>query len=194
VYRFPVEAEMPDGKAYTRPPHTLLDDPRGSRKLLSILFPDRRDGGDRKRRGPAFAVLPTKDDPAAQYGTCYVVNSEHFAGGNPWTWAAWNDGPDGATEPQDTNPWNHAWDKDHFELLIAGPQGQVYHVKKEAGEHPTCEGPIDLSGEEELWAQLREGLVAGSVEYRRGRNVVPLVNVTALAPAPEAPSVKGGKP
>lgn len=164
-------------QTYLQNEHRLSPDQRGFRKLRNTASV----GVERRnRRGPAFAVLPTKEDPVSQFGTCYLINAKNLNAGNPWTWAAWNDGPRGADEPFDVNPW--VWPDDGFEVLLAGPGGLVFHVCKHAGDEPRSVR-IELDGEAEIWSALRSGTVAGRVWWAAAGRVIALVNVTALTPS-----------
>lgn len=163
---------------YLQPDYRLRPGQRGFRKLRNAATAGAERG---TLRGPAFAVLPTKEDPVSQFGTCYLINAKNLNAGNPWTWAPWNDGPGGADEAFNVNPW--VWNDDGFEVLLAGPGGLVFHVSKPPHGRPEIER-VDLEGEAEIWSALRSGTVAGRVRWAAKERVIALVNVTALTPPP----------
>jgi len=55
---------------------------------------------------------------------------------------------------------------------------------------------IDLREEPEVWAQLREGVIVGTVWCAKLNRVVPIVNATAVDVKKDAghPSSKGARP
>jgi len=174
-HRFPVEKVGEEEGRYTRSPLQPGGDEPGTRKVLNMA----QQGTAELPRGPAFSTLAVNPDPAASScAACYLVNTENLNYVNPWTAAALSDGGPRVLEDE-------RWTDESFELLIAGPRGKVYHLAKGLESAPTVR-EVDLDGEVEVWAQLRNGLVAGSVEYRRppgeGPRVVPVVNVTSLTP------------
>jgi len=161
-------------KAFATPP---LDE-AGHRKVLALA-------GVNSDRGAGFSTLPIKEEPASSFWTCFLINAENLNFRNAWTAAEWNDDPGGPTE-------RGIWGTPDFEVLVAGPRGSVYLVRKVGNAAPVV-SPVDLRFEGEIWTQLRSGLVAGRVKYYRypdtpGGKVVPLVNVTALA-VPAQPAV-----
>jgi len=138
-------------------------------------------------RGPAFAMLPVKPEPASSNWACYLINAQRLAYKNPWTTVAWNDEPEPTAKAEDGNGTGVA-PASGFELLVAGPAGDVYYVNS-SGSTPAIT-PIDLDQEQDIWSQLRNGCVVGTAEYynhRNGPKVIPLVNAACLA----AP--KGGR-
>lgn len=177
-HRFPVETAGDDSGSFVRAPTRPDMAAAGSRKILNLA---RRGHGD-SRRGPAFALLPVKPEPAGSAcGLCYLVNAENLRAHNPWVSAAWNDSAI-ADAPASA-------EADEFEVLIAGPAGKVYHVQKHADAEQPSVRRVDMSGESEIWSQLRNGCIAGAAEYThhpaREPRVVPLVNVTSLTPDDE---------
>jgi hypothetical protein len=157
-------------------------------------------------RGPAFGTLPVKREPAATAClTCYLVDAQNFTHVNAWTAEEWNNLGD-----EDLPAAPSVSDED-FEVLIAGPRGQVFHlhvVLADADADPkwtlgsTVKFPnnagslqcLDLRNEMEIWNQLRNGVVAGTVigsskKRSSGRsNEIPLVNITSLIPPSDPPT------
>jgi hypothetical protein len=125
-YRIPVVKE--DQPAHDRrrgefvlPPERWDLRAFGQRRALSIARPHHADGGE--PRGPAFAVLPIKPEPASvSAGTCYLINAENFTSPNLWTVEEWNDDPLGEDYLTPQHP-------EAFEVLIAAPWGKVFHLK-----------------------------------------------------------------
>jgi hypothetical protein len=65
-----------------------------------------------------------------------------------------------------------------FRLLVAGPEGDVYHVTvDEKGPRIAAVSEDELRVETDIWQSLRNGTVVGRVLYRE--DIVPLVNVTS---------------
>jgi hypothetical protein len=146
----------------------------GARKLYNIARPS-ADAGE--PRGPAFAVLPIRPDPASQFGTCFLMNTENLVLGNPWTAADWDAfEADGFAPPPPLAAGG--WPDGDFELLVAAAQGKVFHVRRAEGH--TAVSEVDLHTEPEIWAQLREGVVVGTVKYEEIGRILPIVNVTSL--------------
>ncbi|HYQ43744.1 MAG TPA: hypothetical protein VER11_17310 [Polyangiaceae bacterium] len=134
-------------------------------------------GDSTEPRGPAFSVLPNKPDPSTSQISCYLINSENLRAANPWTTAAWNSEPNpGKITDLVAEPRN--LDAKKLDFLVAGPDGKVWRVQEDKA--PT-ELP-SLGVESEIFVQLRNGLVAGSVYCEAANTVLPLVNVTSLYP------------
>jgi hypothetical protein len=162
-------------------PPSSPDDP-GFRKAMSIAEP----GGDQSR-GPAFACMPIRPEPASSFYTCYLVDGNNVNFRNAWTKSGWNDQPG-----DDDTDAPEAWGPANFEVLIAGTRGRVYHLDVRNGKTANFE-EVNLGLEGEIWIQLRSGVVAGRVQYYKhpsgSPKVLPLVNVTALQlPESQAPS------
>jgi hypothetical protein len=163
--------EPTGGQVITVEPPSRDDDP-GYRKALSIAQPS-----GATDRGPAFACMPIRPEPATSFYTCFLVNGNNVRFRNPWTESGWNDQPDSPDDVR-TGQWGDA----SFEALIAGSQGRVYHLTVTNGRPAMA--PVDLALEGEIWIQLRSGVVAGRAEYVNrpgGRKILPLINVTALS-------------
>jgi len=141
------------------------------RSIMSVAQPGTPD----LPRGPAFAVLPNKPDPATSQICCYLVNAANIRAANPWTADGWNSEPDGKPKSLTFEP-NPADDED-FSLLVATAKGRVFLVTE--GEEPK---EIELGLESEIFCSLRNGLVAGSVYCQAAGRVLPIVNVTSLFP------------
>jgi hypothetical protein len=149
------------------------------RKTLNVARP-RLDADDNRTRGPAFAILPNKVDPATSQICCYLVNAENARGNNPWTRDAWSSEPDGkdnslpatATGPR----------PELLEVLLAGSTGQVHYVALDDSTGNVVNGPLklNLGTEGEVFSLLRNGLVVGSALCNEVNRVLPLVNLTAL--------------
>jgi hypothetical protein len=158
----------------------------GHRGVVNVACPESTDATtalDRTPRGPALSTLPLHPDPSASAAcTCYLLNPDNLRYTTSWTWEDWNDQHvDVADDARET--------RDEFELLVATPAGKVYYVRQELwGDHRRLsEQEVPLAQEAEIWNQLRNGLVAGSVLYHGrpgGPAVVPIVNVQSLVPAP----------
>jgi hypothetical protein len=167
-----------DDGGFTRPPNELSVDHPGYRKVMGIVDPS-------DDRGAAFAVLPIRPDPATASVCCYVINAANVDADNVWTEADWDAEPsasDGSLEPEAAP----APPSLGFEVLIAGPGGRLYCARvDDEGEPKSFEvvPPAQLGNEAEIWAQLRNGVVAGTVRRRGGQPEgapVPLVNLTSL--------------
>jgi len=156
-------------------------DALGARKVYNIARP--APPGE-PQRGPGFAVLPIRPDPGSQYETCYLINTENLVMPNPWTaadWDSFDDGQGGApSRAPAADPGPVAEETpDGFELLVAGPNGKVFHV--ECDEDGNVSGTaVSLDVEPEIWGQLREGVVVGTAYYAKDERILPLVNVTSL--------------
>jgi len=169
----PQNASATGGEAVTVERPSAPDDP-GFRKTLSIADP----GGDQSR-GPAFACMPIRPEPATSFYTCYLVDGNNVRFRNSWTKSGWNDQP---IDPSEGEPDD--WGPSSFEALVAGSRGRVYHLVVTNGI-PASMNEVDLAYEGEIWVQLRSGVVAGRAQYYRhpqepGR-VLPLFNVPALS-------------
>lgn len=185
AFRFPIarnDGELgAESKAGDYGPAEKLGAERpGGRKSRSLAAPD-------PSFGPAFALAPTRPEPAAQNGTCIIVNQEHVRIRNVWTAARLSSEParqaDGqqaapvSTEPDEyTQRLPDADRATSFELLVAASQGKVFHVQGDLAPRELG----DLANESEIWYQLRNGFVAGSVYCRQLARVLPMVNVAAL--------------
>lgn len=154
-------------------PQTLTFYDDNYRNVMNIA----QAGDSTEPRGPALSVLPNKPDPSTSQISCYLINSENIRAANPWTTAAWNSEPnpgkitDLVDEPRTR-------DADDLDFLVAGPNGKVWRVQEQ-------QNPIelaDLGVEGEIFVQLRNGLVAGSVYCQDAKKVLPLVNITSLYP------------
>jgi hypothetical protein len=192
----PVSTAQPG--EFTAPPEKWDPQDLGARKVLSVAYP----GGLRESdRGPAFAILPVKPDPgSSSFPTCFVVNVNHLKTPNLWTAEEWNDGPSG---PDFATPAHN----DDFEVLLAAPRGKVFRLKitglsdwEGVCQLPQGRGEIEcvqLGNQAEIWAQLRNGCIAGRVAYHEtipdngaSRRILPLVNITALTPDPARNTVR----
>jgi hypothetical protein len=143
--------------------------------------------------GPALAISPTRPEPAAQNGTCIIINQENVRIRNTWTTARLNNEPNSTPDRFDKPLAGQA---QAFEVLVAWPDGEVHLIRKQAGHgaSPTVT-PVDASTEGELWYQLRNGLVAGRVPLFNSepRNqIVPVVNVASLQDDPDDPITTEG--
>lgn len=150
----------------------------GYRKATSIA----RKGSDGKgQRGPAFAVLPNKPDASASQVSCYLINAENFRAANAWTQTEWSSEPDG--EDKGLTPAGVAPVGDLVELVIATGSGRVYLLSfRERGQLNSVLTELrQLNLEGEIYEQLRNGVVAGSVWVEQAKRVVPIVNVSSLA-------------
>jgi hypothetical protein len=174
VQRFPVNRAT---GVYDKLPQEYPRGDIGGRKARAVIDPSRK-------FGPAFAVAPTRPEPAAQNGTCVLVNQHNVRVRNPWTTARLNNEP--AADGAEKDPFNVALpssdQSDAFEVLLAGPAGKVYLARKTAGAvAPTIEELPDVGVEGEIWYQLRSGFIAGSVHCFHEGKVIPMVNVTSLS-------------
>jgi hypothetical protein len=186
---------------YDSPPEVLDAYDYSQRNVRAIAEQRRTLEDEGAERGPAFATLPVKPEPAAtSLGLCYLINTRNLNFRNAWTAEEWNDVPGGP----DLEPAPGV-DDDGFEVALAAPQGKVlllridglralrHHraarVEIAKGASLSIES-VDLGHQIEVWNQLRNGCVAGRVLYRRANghsDVVPLVNITALSPARKEP-------
>ncbi|HWO07997.1 MAG TPA: hypothetical protein VNN80_00915 [Polyangiaceae bacterium] len=132
--------------------------------------------------GPAFAMLPVKPEPASSNWACYLINAQRLAYKNPWTQAAWNDEPDSTEAGNGGAQRAEAPASSDFELLVAGPAGNVVLVRSLGSSHSVT--PVDLSQEQDIWSLLRNGCVVGTAEYYNhpdgAPKVVPLVNAACM--------------
>lgn len=204
-FRMPVEKPTsfdrrgPDGH-YVAPPELLDAHDYAQRSVLSVSDPAAwgPPAFADLERGPAFATLPVKPEPAVAFvGICYLVNTNNLNFRNAWTAEEWIDLPGGVNLPP--TPGTNATS---FEALLAGPRGKVFRVHIDAvdkwtpGSRAVASGDsdpaskctvqcVDLREQSEIWSQLRNGAVIGRVLYRDeadGARVVPLVNITTLTP------------
>ncbi len=129
-------------------------------------------------RGPAFSVLPNKPDPSTSQISCYLVSSQHLRAANPWTTEAWSSEPNPKTTGLTPDPRPRDDAKVALDFLVAGPDGTVSRVQ--GGAAPKA--LPNLGEESEIYGQLRNGLVAGSVWCRQANAVLPIINITALFP------------
>jgi hypothetical protein len=165
-------------------PSEWLDfDQLGARKVYNIARPTLSDP-DPTPRGPGFAVLPIRPDPGSQYETCYLINTENLQMPSPWSAADWdavddNRGNAPSRAPATASNPAAGPAPSAFEVLLAGPGGKVFHVQCDEGGNVTGT-PVDLGVEPEIWAQLREGVVVGSVRYAKNDRIMPIVNVTSV--------------
>jgi hypothetical protein len=184
VQRFPIDRE---NGSYDGPEDLRVQIP-GGRKARALAAPD-------ESYGPGLLVAPTRPEPAAQNGTCIIINQEHVRVRNAWTAARLNSEPQvvvsndpaavavAAAENQLIEPDIYLQpipnrDRDEkFEMLIASGGGKIYYVRD--GQAPE---PLEnLGNEGEIWYQLRNGFVAGSVFCRQHGKVLPMVNVLAIS-------------
>lgn len=202
----PAEEKTPDGRAkmlvmqvredggYNQS-HWMEGTEPGARKVYNIARPS--EAGDAHPRGPGFAILPIRPDPGSQYNTCFLINTENLFLPNPWTAADWDalDPAQEAATPTKEPQSNARWRKEGFDMLVAAPGGRVFHVRggerHAGGSAGASVEEIDLHDEPEIWAQLREGVVVGTVWCVKLGRVLPIVNATALDVDGER---EGGKP
>jgi len=172
VQRFPVDREK---GVYTEPPQDFPREQTGGRKARAVIKPS-------KEFGPAFAIAPTRPEPAAQNGTCVLINQHNVRIRNPWTAARLNNEPDADKVSEDPfdQPLPARDERHELEVLLAGPAGKVYLVRKLAGAAPTITELANMGMEGEIWYQLRSGFIAGSVRCFQEGRVIPMVNVTSL--------------
>jgi hypothetical protein len=149
----------------------------GYRKVMSIARPS---GEKDDKRGALLACMPVRPEPATSFYTCYLVNGDNAKFKNDWTAAEWNEEPDAVADQ--AGPWRSKT----FEVLLAGPQGSVFHLAVNDGKASWNE--VDLSLEAEIWTQLRSGVVVGLVKYvnhpddhDQGGRVLPIFNLTAVS-------------
>jgi hypothetical protein len=173
VEKFPVDRAT--GR-YNLPPVSFPRDQPGGRKARACVDPSHD-------FGPALAIAPTRPEPAAQNGTCILINQHNVRIRNPWTTARLNNEPadeqNGGADPYDS-PLPASDLNDQFEILIAGPIGKIYLVQKAQGAPPSIAELPNLGVEGDIWYHLRGGLVAGSVRCFQKDRVIPMVNVTSL--------------
>ncbi len=172
VQRFPVDRQK---GVYSEPPQEFPRNQTGGRKARAVIKPS-------KKFGPAFAIAPTRPEPAAQNGTCVLINQHNVRIRNPWTTARLNNEPAAGkvTEDPFDRPLPNRDERDAFEVLLAGPEGKVYLVRKLDGAAPTITELPNMGLEGEIWYQLRNGFIAGSVHCFQEGRVIPMVNVTSL--------------
>lgn len=172
VQRFRVDREK---GVYTEPPQEFARNETGGRKARAVIKPS-------KEFGPAFAIAPTRPEPAAQNGTCVLINQHNVRIRNPWTTARLNNEPDAENVSEDPfdQPLPPRDERFEFEVLLAGPAGKVYLVRKLTGAAPTITELPNMGMEGEIWYQLRSGFIAGSVHCFQEGRVIPMVNVTSL--------------
>jgi hypothetical protein len=177
LYRLPVEKAGANTGSYTQPPQKLSMIDAGYRKVDSIAR------YEESARGAGFAVLPNKPDPQSSQMSCYVINPQNFRTTTPWTATEWSSADDKRDDGIAIDLTE--WQADAFEVLVAAPLGQVYFLRKEAGKPAEVTPVKTMEREGELWTQLRNGVVVGTVRYvghPDGPTIVPLFNVTALKP------------
>jgi hypothetical protein len=163
------------------------------RRVLGIARPQARNHDGELNRGPAFATLPIKQEPAATSCiACYLLNTQNLNYRNPWIAEEWNDRPGGEDLPPATGH-----DSKRVEVLLAGPRGRVFRVEIDGLDqwqaYDSVEGKVedapsaqvrvecvDLKRQVEVWRQLRNGSVMARV--RVDDETVPLVNITTLTP------------
>jgi hypothetical protein len=175
VQRFRVDREK---GVYTEPPQEFARSETGGRKARAVIKPS-------KEFGPALAIAPTRPEPAAQNGTCVLINQHNVRIRNPWTTARLNNEPassQAAAPDPFQQPLPDRDQRDEFDVLLAGPAGKVYLVRKAAGAAPTITELGNVGVEGEIWYQLRSGFIAGSVHCFQEDKVIPMVNVTSLEP------------
>lgn len=165
------------------PPEELPAHVSGGRKARSL-------GAPGEGYGPGISLAPTRPEPAAQNGTCIIVNQQHLRICNAWTAARLDNEPPqrptdaSATVPDEPDIYREKLplrdQKSDFEMLVASGQGKVFLVKSNAEPEP-----LDLTHESEIWYQLRNGFVAGSVYCEKIKGVLPMVNVLSLVKVQE---------
>jgi hypothetical protein len=168
LYEFKVEQEGENAGRYASAPELKDFREPGYRKVHGIATA----GSDDDLVGPAIATMPRKPEPASSYWTCYLLNTKNLNYENPWIAANWSTSGLPPAESTDLAPQPP-------EVLLAGEDGRVYHVKATASD------AIDLKKHPEIWQQLRNGTVAGRV--RLDGRIVPILNVSSLNP-PKAQS------
>ncbi len=185
LYRFVVDKKTGDYEA--RPEEREAADV-GSRKV-------RRIAAQEPNAGVAFAMLPVKEEPASSAVSCYLINSHNLNYVNPWTKAAWNDHPEAKdAEIQRTEPTSGS-----ASVLLALANGDVFVVRVD-GNGPVSAKRVDLDRNPEIWRLLRNGCVAGCVNFGDPPAPVPLFNVASIArrpsgsksPLPKKPEDLGG--
>ncbi|HYQ01864.1 MAG TPA: hypothetical protein VER96_24495 [Polyangiaceae bacterium] len=185
VQRFRINREK--GK-YEEKPEDLAASIPGGRKARALGAPD-------ERYGPGLVLAPTRPEPAAQNGTCIIVNQENLRIRNAWTAARLdneppapkNEGVPAAAGPETAEPDEYklrltAVDTTvDFELLVASAEGKVFLVSNNKPPRELA----DMGREGEIWYQLRNGFIVGSVFCRELDKVIPMVNVMSLIKVPE---------
>lgn len=156
----------------------------GRRKVMHLAH----SGPGNRGRGAGFSILPNRPDPDASQMSCYLINPGNLRDVNPWTVAEWSQAEDETNEGLQWREDPAIFETAAFEVLLAGPMGEVYFVRKTADGRATIDqlSKDSLAIEGELWHQLRNGMVAGSVSYaghpeQPGRPVA-VLNVTAVHP------------
>lgn len=204
-YRFPVHKDpgRPDSGQFSDPPEEWSVQDEGQRRLINVAEPPGTRDAE-AARGPAIALLPVKPEPgAAFFGTCFLINVNNFVAPSLWTAEEWDDGPGGVDFETLEHPTT-------YEVLLAVSYGRVLRVRVDCLDRwrPGVVSKLDnglgeveaieLGSEMEVWSQLRNGVVAGTVAVRAGgpaKRVIPLVNLTALRPAgPAIPPVQAVAP
>ncbi len=176
LHRVPVEKTGEQAGRYVQPPERRELEAPGVRKVFGIADPTVGAPEPGTQRGPALSTLPVHTDPAASsYITCYLLNLKNLTYRNPWTVEEWNDAPPDEDQAAVATP-------SEFELVVGAPDGSAHLIRRRAdGEFGAK--PLDLARESEVWNQLRNGCVAGSVRVEEaGGRIVPLVNVASLMP------------
>jgi hypothetical protein len=183
LYKFKVEKTGDEHGAYLEPPVATPPTERGARKVYNIADPcgpGEDVSTENPQRGPALSTLPVTADPSASsFLTCYLLNVKNLTYRTPWTMEEWNDSPNSKDEAYEDIPTPSS-----FSLVVGAPDGSAFLIRKDGSEFKVEEVPLQY--ESEVWNQLRNGCVAGSVRLTNG-NIVPLVNVASLMP-----SAKGG--
>lgn len=178
IYKFEAAKSAGSGSelgSFSAPPVELGPNEEGYRRVRNAAQLGEVD----KPRGPALSVLPRKPDPATSQICCYLVNGKNIRASNVWTVPAWNSEPTSddrgllhpASEPSPA-----------LEILVAGGAPEVYKVRIESSGQglSVSAAAVDLGREGELYGQLRDGLVAGTVWYEAESKVLPVVNTCAL--------------
>jgi len=166
LYRFVVDKRTGD---YDEKPQERQANAVGSRKV-------RRIAAQEPDAGVAFAMLPVKEEPASSAVSCYLINSHNLNYVNPWTKAAWNDHPEAKdAEVQRSEPTSGT-----ASVLLALANGDVLNVSLH-GEQAVSATRVDLDRNPEVWRLLRNGCVAGCVNFGDPPLPVPLFNVASIA-------------
>lgn len=175
----------------------------GGRKARGLARPNA--GNAAGDTGPALAISPTRPEPAAQNGTCIIINQENVKVRNTWSTARLNNEPPDPNDPLSKDPFDQPLEPlpEVHELLVAWPDGEIHLIRKQTGHgNAPLVSSIDMSLEGEAWYQLRNGLVAGRtpiVSSGPPNRIVPIVNVASLeddepdppASARESANIKG---
>ena len=170
LYRLKATSQE-NGYAPTVPPVGYQD--TAYRKVMNIA----QLGPGDAPRGPAFAVLPNKPDPSTSQICCYLINSQNLRAANPWTAEPWNSEPGDDASNAEAQLEANRFDGADLDLLVAMADGRVLRVQE---KHPIA--ALDLKEEGEVYTQLRNGLVAGTVYCKGADKVLPIVNITSLFP------------